>query len=55
MVSDEPRERMLAKSREVDEDKLARNTRHMPDLPVGTPVVIQNQTGRSPQSGTRPE
>ena len=40
------RERLLAKSRETEGEKLARNTKELNS--VGTPVVIQNQTGRYP-------
>ena len=47
-VSQELRERLLAKSREEDGEKLARNTKQLAELPVGTHVVIQNQTGRHP-------
>ena len=39
---------MMAKSREVDGEKLSRNTRRLETLPVGTPVAIQNQSGRYP-------
>ena len=42
------RERLLAKSREQDGKKLARHTKQLEELPVGTPVVIQNQTGQYP-------
>ena len=47
-INQELRERLLAKSREQDGERLARNTRQLEDLPIGTPVVIQNQTGRYP-------
>ena len=47
-VSQELEERMMAKSREVDGEKLARNTRSLQSLPIGTPVAIQNQSGRYP-------
>ena len=45
-ISQEMRERLLAKSRETEGEKLARNTKELNS--VGTPVVIQNQTGRYP-------
>ena len=38
----------MAKSREVDCEKLARNTRSLQSLPIGTPVAIQIQSGRYP-------
>jgi hypothetical protein len=44
-VLKELKERMMAKSKEVDEEKLARNTRCLEKLPIGTPVAIQNQSG----------
>ena len=47
-ISQELRERMMAKSREVDAEKMARNTEQLKDLPVGTLVTIQNQSGRYP-------
>ena len=47
-ISQELRERLLSKSREQDGERLARSTRQLEELPVGTPVVIQNQTGRYP-------
>ena len=39
---------MMAKSREVDGEKMARNTKKLKDLPIGTLVTIQNQSGRYP-------
>ena len=42
------RERMLAKPREIDGEKLSRHTKRLSDLPIGTAVAIQNQTGRHP-------
>ena len=39
---------MMAKSREVDGEKLARNTKKLKDLPIGTLVAIQNQSGHYP-------
>ena len=53
-ISQELKKRMMAKSREVDSEKLARNTRSLQCLPIGTPVAIQNQSGGSLPSGTRP-
>ena len=47
-ISQELRERLLSKSREQDGERLAKTTRQLDELPVGTPVVIQNQTGRYP-------
>ena len=47
-IMQEPRERMMAKSREVDGEKLARNTKQVRALPIGTPDVLQNQSGRYP-------
>jgi hypothetical protein len=38
----------MAKSRKFDGMKLARNTRRLQSLPIGTPVAIQNQSGRYP-------
>ena len=38
----------MAKSREVDGEKLSRNTRYLRTLQIGTPVVLQNQSGRNP-------
>ena len=39
---------MMAKFREVDGKKLARNTKHLKDLPIGSLVAIQNQSGCYP-------
>ena len=50
-ISLELKERMKAKSREVDGEKLARNTKNLKDLPIGTTVAIQNQSGRYPTRG----
>ena len=47
-VSQELKERMMAKSREVDGEKLARNTRRLETLLTRHPVAIQNQSGRYP-------
>ena len=44
----ELRERMMAKFRDVDGKKLARNTKHLKDLPIGSLVAIQNQSGCYP-------
>ena len=45
-ISQELKERIMAKSREVDGEKLARNTKRLQSLPIGTQVAIQNQSGR---------
>ena len=47
-VSQELKERMMAKSREVDGEKLARKTRRTQTLLIGTPVAIQKQSGQYP-------
>ena len=47
-VTQEYRERTLAKKRESDDKKWREKTRHLKDLEVGTPVAIQNQTGNNP-------
>ena len=47
-MSQELRERMMAKSREVDGEKFARDTRNLRALQIGKPVVLQNQSGRNP-------
>ena len=39
---------MVAKSREVDGERLARNTRQLGALLIGTPEVLQNQSGSYP-------
>ena len=44
-MSQELRERMLAKQRSKDEVKWTHCTKQLPDIPVGTAVSIQNQTG----------
>ena len=38
----------MAKSREVDGEKLARNKKRLQSLSIGTPGAIQNQSGRYP-------
>ena len=38
----------MANSREVVGEILARNTKQLRNLPIGTPVVLQNQSGRYP-------
>ena len=43
-ISQELRERKMAKSREVDGEKLA--TKQLGFLQIGTPVALQNQSGR---------
>ena len=47
-VSQELKKMMMTKSREVDGEKSARNTRSLQSLPMGTPAAIQNQSGRYP-------
>ena len=47
-IFQELRESMMAKFREVDGKKLARNTKHLKDLPIGALVAIQNQSGWYP-------
>jgi hypothetical protein len=47
-VTQEYRERTLAKKRERDDQKWRERTRDLDDLEVGTPVAIQNQTGNNP-------
>jgi hypothetical protein len=47
-MTQELRERMLAKSRMRDGEKLAEHTKQLEEIAVGTPVAIQNQTGRHP-------
>ena len=39
---------MMAKSREVDGERMVRNTRSLKTLQIGTQVVLLNQSGRSP-------
>ena len=47
-ISQELKERMMAKSREVDSEKVARNTKRLKSLPIKTQVATQNQSGRYP-------
>ena len=47
-ISQKLRKRMMAKSREVDREKLARNTKNLRALQIGTPVVLKNQAGQNP-------
>ena len=47
-VTQEYRERTLAKKRESDNKRWSENTRELADLEIGTPVAIQNQTGNNP-------
>ena len=42
----EDRDRALARRLEMDGSRLERNTRQLKEIPVGTAVSIQNQTGR---------
>merc|ERR1712106_404323 len=44
----EDRERALASRRSSDGTRLARYTKQQPELPSGTQVAVQNQTGRNP-------
>ena len=44
----EDRDRALARRLQVDGSRLERNTRQLKEIPVGTAVSIQNQTGRHP-------
>ena len=44
----EDRERAMAARRDEDGTRLARYTKQQKELPVGTAVAVQNQTGRNP-------
>ena len=44
----EDRERAMARRLETDGSRLAQYTKDHDVLPVGTPVAVQNQTGRNP-------
>ena len=44
-ITQELRERMMAKSREVDVEKLARITRQLQALPIGTPQEQEVRVG----------
>ena len=44
----EDRDRALARRLQADGSRLERDTRQLKEIPVGTPVCIQNQTGRHP-------
>ena len=44
----EDRERAIASRRHTDGTRLARYTKQQPDLPPGTSVAVQHQTGRHP-------
>ena len=48
-MSQELRERMLAKQRTKDNEKWTVRTKELPDLLIGTAVSIQNQTGPDPK------
>merc|ERR1711888_275636 len=48
VVTQEYRERTLALKREADHEKWSQKTRDLDMLEVGTPVIIQNQTGNNP-------
>ena len=50
VVTQEYRERTLAIKREMDNKRWSQRTRDIDNLPVGTPVSIQNQTGNHPNS-----
>jgi len=47
-VTQEYRERTLAMKREADREKWSHKTRDLEMLEIGTPVMIQNQTGNNP-------
>jgi hypothetical protein len=47
-VTQEYRERTLAKKRESDDKKWRERTKDLDDLEIGSPVAIQNQTGNNP-------
>ena len=47
-VTQEHKERMMAKRRECDGQRWERNTKEYSTLDIGTPVAIQNQTGKNP-------
>ena len=47
-VSEDLKERVMAKSRELDGEKLARNTKKLKDRLIGTLAAIQNQSGHYP-------
>ena len=49
-VTQEFRERTLAKKRESDDKRLREKTKDLEDLEIGTPVAIQNQTGNNPDN-----
>ena len=48
VVTQEYRERTLALKREADRERWSRGTKNLEMLEVGTPVLIQNQTGNNP-------
>ena len=52
-VLQESNEQIMANSREVEGEKLARNTRRLQNLPIGTPVAIQTSQGVTLPNGTR--
>ena len=47
-VTQEYRERTLALKREADSEKWAQRTKNYEIIEVGTPVILQNQTGSNP-------
>ena len=48
VVTQEYRERTLALKREADHEKWSQRTKNLEMLEVGTPVLIQTQTGNNP-------
>jgi len=48
VVTQEYRERTLALKREADAEKWSKKTREYDIIEVGTPVILQNQTGNNP-------
>jgi hypothetical protein len=54
-VTQEYKERTLAKNWECDDQEWRERTKDLDDLEVGSPVAIQNQTGNNRPSGTRQE
>ena len=54
-VTQEYRERTLARKRESDGAKWQEKSKSYRKLELGTPVVIQNQTGKIPLNGTKQE
>ena len=48
LLLQEDRERAMASRRHTDGTRLAQNTKQQPELPPGTQVAVQNQTGQLP-------